>query len=94
MKTIIFLCLFTFTLQAKMVTTTFSDSVKLIKPTKEGIKVSFEVQAAFYKLNSNNPNYKILKQQLEELQKSHKKIKIMALVPSMEIQEIQETNTN
>lgn len=88
MKTLLLTLLFTFTLQAKMVTDTFTDKINAIKETPDGIKVAFEIRAAFYKLKKSNPNFVKLKNELEEMQKNNKKIKITALVPSMEIQEI------
>ena len=80
--------LFTFNLQAKMVTDTFTDKIKLIKPTPDGIKIAFSLRAAFYKLNNSNPNFLKMKSQLEDVLKNHSKIKVTATVPSMEIQEI------
>jgi hypothetical protein len=67
---------------------TFTDKVKTIKITNEGIKIGFELHAAFYKLNKTHPDFTKLQMVLSQLQKSHQNVKITAAIPEMEIKEI------
>jgi hypothetical protein len=66
----------------------FTDKVKTIKVTNDGIKIGFELHAAFYKLNKTHPDFKKLQMELEQLQKSHQNVKVTAAIPEMEIKEI------
>ncbi len=88
MKKFIILLILSTNLWAKNVNNTFSDHVKVIKPTKDGIKIGFELHAAFYQLKTIHPKFLILKNQLEELQKSQKAVKITVDIHDMEIKEI------
>lgn len=88
MKKIIILFLFCVSAWAKTMTDSFTDKIKIIKPTKDGIKIGFEVHAAFYKLKKSHPDFKKIQTTLEELQKSHKNVKITAAIPEMEIKEV------
>ncbi len=92
MKKIFIIILFSFlaiNLQAKMTTDTFTDQVTIVKATPDGVKIGFEVRAAFYKLKKTHPEYKKLKSKLEELQKTHKKLKITVKIPELEIQTVE-----
>lgn len=88
MKKIIILFLFCLNAWAQTMTDSFTDKIKIIKPTKDGIKIGFEVHAAFYKLKKSHPDYKKIQMTLEELKKSHKNVKITASLPEMEIKEV------
>ncbi|MDD4976233.1 MAG: hypothetical protein PHY93_17885 [Bacteriovorax sp.] len=69
----------------KIITDSFNDKVKLVKETDQGIKLHFEIHAAVYKINKNNPKFEQLKKLLEKSLKENKEVKVEVLVPSMEI---------
>lgn len=73
---------------AKTMTDSFTDKIKTIKVTDKGIKIGFELHAAFYKLNKTHPDFTKLQMIVEQMQKSHQNVKITAEIPEMEIKEI------
>jgi hypothetical protein len=88
MKIITILLIISINSWAKTMSYSFSDQVKKVSATNAGVEVSFELHAAFYKLKKDHPHYKKIKIQLEELQKSHKNIKITVDMHNMEIKEL------
>jgi hypothetical protein len=87
---LLFFVLYSITLNtwAKTMTNSFSDQVKMIKETSDGVKIGFELRAAFYTLKKSHPDFKKIQTQLEILQKSHKNVKIIADMSTMEIKNI------
>ena len=78
------------TTMKKEITDTFSDKIKNIQENKDELKISFQRHAAFYKMPKSNPKYDELKTKLEKLKKEEKKVKIVAVIPAMEIKEVTE----
>ena len=74
----------------KEITDTFSDKIKNIQENKDELKISFQRHAAFYKMTKSNPKYDELKTKLEKLKKEEKKVKIVAIIPGMEIKDVTE----
>jgi YbbR domain-containing protein len=88
MKIIAILLFISINSWAKTISHSFSDQVKKITVTNDGVDVAFELHAAFYKLKKDHHQYNKIKSQLEELQKSHKNIKITADMHNLEIKEL------
>lgn len=63
----------------------FSDKVKMVKETPDGLNLHFELHAAIYKINKKNPNFEQLKKTIEGSQAENKEIKVVAEIPAMEI---------
>lgn len=72
------------------VTNSFTDKVKNIKVEEKEIVVQFVRHAALYKMQKMNPRFEELKTKLEKLKAEEKKVKITAIIPSMEIKDITE----
>ena len=91
--TAIFLSTGTLLAETKMkneITDTFSDKIKNIQENSDELKISFHRHAAFYKMTKSNPKYDELKTKLEKLKKEEKKVKIVAIIPGMEIKDVTE----
>lgn len=72
------------------ITDSFTDKVKSIKEDDKEIVVQFSRHAALYKMPKSNPRFEELKTKLEKLKKEEKKVKIVAVLPMMEIKDIAE----
>lgn len=70
------------------ITDSFSDKVKTIKEDEKEITVQFARHSSLYKMAKSNPRYDELKTKLEKLKKDEKKVKIVAVLPMMEIKDI------
>ena len=72
------------------ITDSFTDKVKNIKEDDKEIVIQFSRHAALYKMTKSNPRYEELKAKLEKLKKDEKKVKVVAVLPMMEIKDIAE----
>lgn len=72
------------------ITDSFTDKIKEIKEEEKEIVVQFSRHAALYKMLKTNPRYEELKTKLEKLKKEEKKVKVVAVLPMMEIKDITE----
>lgn len=72
------------------ITDSFTDKVKTIKENEKEMTVQFARHAAIYKIAKSHPRYEELKMKLEKLIKEEKKVKIVAVIPMMEIKDITE----
>jgi hypothetical protein len=72
------------------ITDSFSDKVKEIKEEEKEIVVQFARHSANFKMNKLNPRYSELKAKLEKLKKEEKKVKVVAILPMMEIKDLTE----
>jgi hypothetical protein len=72
------------------ITDSFTDKIKNTKEEDKEMLIQFSRHAAFYKLPKTNPRYEELKAKIEKLQKEEKKVKIIAIIPMMEIRNIEE----
>lgn len=72
------------------ITDSFTDKVKTIKEDDKEIVVQFTRHAALYKMVKTNPRFEELKTKLEKLKKEEKKVKVVAVLPTMEIKDIAE----
>ncbi|MGZ3788044.1 MAG: hypothetical protein ACXVLQ_05940 [Bacteriovorax sp.] len=72
------------------ITDSFTDKVKMIKEDDKEIVVHFARHAAIYKMPKSNPRYAEMKMKLEKLKKEEKKVKVVAIIPMMEIKDIAE----
>lgn len=72
------------------ITDSFTDKVKAIKEEDKQIVVQFSRHAALYKMPKSNPRFEELKTKLEKLKKEEKKVKVVAIIPMMEIKDLTE----
>lgn len=72
------------------ITDSFTDKVKTIKEDDKEIVVQFTRHSALYKMAKTNPRFEELKTKLEKLKKEEKKVKVVAVLPMMEIKDIAE----
>ncbi len=72
------------------ITDSFTDKVKTIKEDDKEIVVQFSRHAASYRMNKNHPRFEELKAKLEKLKKEEKKVKVVAILPKMEIRDLTE----
>jgi len=70
------------------ITDSFVDVVKSVTEEDKEMTIKFSQHAAIYRISKNNPNYAELKSMLEKMQKNEKKIKVIAIIPTMEIKEL------
>lgn len=72
------------------ITDSFTDKVKTIKEEDKQLVVQFARHAALYKMPKDNPRFEELKTKLEKLKKEEKKVKVVAIIPMMEIKDLTE----
>lgn len=72
------------------ITDSFTDKVKNINENDNEMVVSFVRHAALYKMTKSNPRYEEIKSTLMKLKKEEKKVKVVAVLPKMEIKDITE----
>lgn len=72
------------------ITDSFTDKVKNINEDDKEIVVQFARHASTYKMKKSNPRFEELKTKLEKLKKEEKKVKVVAVLPMMEIKDIAE----
>lgn len=72
------------------ITDTFTDAIKGISEEEKGILIRFNHHAALYRLAKGHSQFTEIKQKIEKLQKSSKKIKVTVIIPTMEIKNITE----
>lgn len=70
------------------ITDSFVDIVKSVTEEEREVVIRFSQHAAVYRLPKNHPQFAELKKTLEYNHKNEKKIKVVAIIPSMEIKEI------
>lgn len=70
------------------ITDSFTDKIKSFKEEDKEIAVQFFRHAAIYKMSKTNPRFEELKSKLEKLKKEEKKVKIIAILPMMEIKDL------
>lgn len=70
------------------ITDSFTDIVKSVTEEDKQMTIKFTQQSTIYRIPKDNPNYEELKSMLEKMQKNEKKIKITAIIPTMEIKEV------
>lgn len=73
-------------------TDTFSDSVKSLTEDRGSLIVNFKTQNSSYRVGLEHPQYADIKAMLEKAQKVDQKIKVIAIIPSMTIQKIQDVH--
>jgi hypothetical protein len=71
-------------------TDSFTDIIKDIQEEDKEITVHFFRHSSIYKMLKSNPRYEELKIKLEKLKKDEKKVRIIAIIPAMEIKDITE----
>lgn len=76
--------------EKRELTDSFTDKVKSVTEEEKTMIIKFSQHAAVYHLPKNHPEYEKLKNMLEKLQKKDQKIKVVAIIPSMEIREIKQ----
>lgn len=69
-------------------TDTFSGQVNSIIEENKALLVRFQGQHSTYKIESHHPQFKEIKTKLEKAKKIDQKIKVIAIIPSMMIKEI------
>jgi hypothetical protein len=72
------------------ITDSFTDTVKSIQEEDKVMIIQFVRHTATYKMLKSNPRYEELKTKLEKLKKDEKKVRIVAVIPMMEIKDITE----
>lgn len=72
------------------ITDSFTDKVKKIKEGEKEILVQFTQQSSPYRVAKNHPRFEELKAKLEKLKKEEKKVKVVAILPMMEIKDLTE----
>jgi hypothetical protein len=70
------------------ITDSFIDIVKSVTEEDKQMTIKFTQHSSIYRIPKDNPNYEELKNMLEKMQKNEKKIKIIAIIPTMEIKEV------
>ena len=78
------------TMNKAALTDSFTDVVKSVKEEERVLVVTFKLHAALYKVGKDNPQFAEIKAKLEKAQKVAQKLKVVAIIPSMTIQEINE----
>ncbi len=78
------------TVSKSELTDSFTDQVKSVSEEGHDLVVKFHRHAALYKITKEHPQFKEIKRKLEKAQKALQKIKVVAIIPSMTIKEIQE----
>lgn len=76
--------------RALEITDSFSDLIHWIEEEKDTLIVAFKKHTALYKISKEHPQYSEIKAKIEKAQKSDKKLKVVAIIPSMSIKEIKE----
>lgn len=71
-------------------TDSFTDAIKSVTEEKQVLVVRFNRHAAIYKVALDHPQFTEIKAKLEKAQKIDKKVKVVAIIPSMTIKEITE----
>ena len=71
-------------------TDTFMDSIKSLTEDKGSLIVNFKTQNSSYRVGLEHPQYADIKAMLEKAQKIDQKLKVIAIIPSMTIQKIQD----
>ncbi len=72
------------------ITDSFEDKVKSITDEDKEVTIRFALHAAIYRLPKSHPQFEQLKATLENRLKNEKKIKVVAIIPTMEIKEIKQ----
>ena len=72
------------------ITDSFTDKIKSVTEEEKITIIKFSQHAAIYHLSKNRPDYEKLKIMVEKMQKQDQKIKVVAIIPSMEIKEIKQ----
>jgi hypothetical protein len=72
------------------ITDSFTDRVKEFQEEDQEIVVHFTRHSSLYKVPKSNPRFLELKSKLEKLKKDEKKVKVVAVLPMMEIRELTE----
>jgi hypothetical protein len=67
---------------------TFIDAVQSISEDNKTLTLSFQRQSEVFRISEEHPQYAEIKAKLENAQKIAQKIKVIAIIPSMTIQEI------
>ncbi|MDO9182549.1 MAG: hypothetical protein Q7U04_09070 [Bacteriovorax sp.] len=70
------------------VTDSFTDRVKMIREDDKEITVQFTRNTILYKMAKSNPRYEEFKSKLEKLKTEEKKVRVVAIMPMMEIKDI------
>ena len=76
--------------RALEITDSFSDLINWIEEEKDTLIVAFKKHTALYRISKEHPQYSEIKAKIEKAQKSDKKLKVVAIIPSMSIKEIKE----
>ena len=71
-------------------TDSFSDLINWVEEEKDTLIVAFKKHSALYKISKEHPHYGEIKAKIENAQKNDKKLKVVAIIPSMSIKEIKE----
>lgn len=72
------------------ITDSFTDKVNSVIEEDKTAIIKFSQHAAVYHLPKKHPEYEKLKNMLEKMQKNDQKIKVIAIIPTMEIKEIKQ----
>ena len=72
------------------ITDSFTDKINSVTEEDKTVTIKFSQHAAIYHLPKKHPEYEKLKNMLEKMQKNDQKIKVVAIIPTMEIKEIKQ----
>lgn len=72
------------------ITDSFTDKVLDLKEDEKEIVVQFARHSSNYKMLKSHPRFEEIKAKLEKLKKEEKKVKVVAVLPMMEIKDITE----
>lgn len=70
-------------------TDSFTDVVKSISEDNKALTVKFHRHAAIYRVATDHPQFAEIKAKLEKAKKVDQKVKVVAIIPSMTIKDIE-----
>jgi hypothetical protein len=70
-------------------TDSFTDVIKSISEENKALTVKFHRHAAVYRVALDHPQFAEIKAKLEKAKKDDKKVKVVAIIPSMTIKDIE-----
>jgi len=70
-------------------TDSFTDVIKSISEENKALTVKFHRHAAVYRVATDHPQFAEIKAKLEKAKKVDQKVKVIAIIPSMTIKDIE-----
>jgi hypothetical protein len=71
------------------ITDSFTDVIKSISEENKALTVKFQRHAAIYRVATDHPQFAEIKAKLEKAKKIDQKVKVIAIIPSMTIKDIE-----